>query len=150
MEVSVARKAKKIERTLRTDSHPIAHTAAVVLLFLDNLPPSTSYLRAGALTLLGLGPLDAPVKDVIVLVTPLCEGIAEEFTEVRVVRLVVEAEGDSAVQQQRMLSGRSQHSESATLFCCDSNTSYDTCVIAYAPVSQHALPLRRRHARPAH
>ena len=111
MEVSVARKAKKIERTLRTDSHPIAHTAAVVLLFLDNLPPSTSYLRAGALTLLGLGPLDAPVEDVVVLVALANEEVAEELTEVRVVGLVVEAEGTSVVQEDPELVGETAAEE---------------------------------------
>lgn len=46
---------------------------------------------------------DAPVEDVIVLETLADEQVAEEFAEVRVVRLVVEAEGATIVKEDAKL-----------------------------------------------
>ena len=71
---------------------------------LDNLSPSCSAL-AGSSTVVLDTPLDAPVEDVVVLVSFVDEGIPEELPQVGVVRLVVEPQGLSIVQEDGELVG---------------------------------------------
>ena len=63
-----------------------------------NLPPSCSALARSSTVLLN-APLDTPVKDVVVLISFADEKIAEELPQVRVVRLVIEPQGTSVVQE---------------------------------------------------
>ena len=63
-----------------------------------NLPPSRSALARSSTVLLNF-PLDTPVKDVVVLISFADKKIAEELPQVRVVRLVIEPQGMSIVQE---------------------------------------------------
>ena len=87
------------------DLHSIA--GAVLILFLDDLAPGSSLLGAGALAVFLGATLDAPVEDVVVLVTLTNKEITEELAEVRIVRLVVEAKSTSVVEEDAKLVGES-------------------------------------------
>ena len=79
--------------------HPVACT--VIFVVLDDLSPTcTSLLATGTSAAIILSTsLDAPIEDVVVLVSFANEEIAEEFAKVRIVRLVVEAKSTGIVEE---------------------------------------------------
>lgn len=82
-----------------------------MILLLYHFPPSGN-LRARALALLlHLAPLNAPVEDVVVLVTLTDEEVAEQLAKVRIVGLVVEAKGTGVVQKDAKLVGEAATEE---------------------------------------
>jgi hypothetical protein len=63
-----------------------------------NISSCNNLLAASASTTITLGtPLNATIKNIVILVAFMNEEITEEFAEIRVVRLIIEAEGMSIV-----------------------------------------------------
>ena len=78
--------------------HAIAR--AVVFLFLNYLAPRNTNLGRGSLAaVVASTSLDAPVKNIIILVTFTDKEIAEKFSQIGVIRFVVEAESPGVVQK---------------------------------------------------
>jgi hypothetical protein len=77
--------------------HPI--TGMVILIILNNFPlASGNLLATSASATITLGtPLNTPIKNIVVLVAFMNEEVVEEFVEIRVVRLIIEAEVTSTV-----------------------------------------------------
>jgi hypothetical protein len=90
--------------------HPVA--SAVVLFVLDDLATTAcgSLARARGTIVLGAA-LDAPVEDIVVLVSLAHKEIAEELAQVRVVGLVVEAQGARVVEEDAELVGEATTEE---------------------------------------
>jgi hypothetical protein len=77
----------------------------MLLFFLDDFAPSHSCLLTGSAAFVLGTPLDAPIEDIIVLVTFTYEEVSEKFAKVRVVGLVIEAKSAGVVQEDPELVG---------------------------------------------
>jgi len=73
----------------------------VIFVILDNLSPTcTSILATGTSTAIILGTsLDAPIEEVVVLVSFMNEEITEEFVKVQIVRLIIKAKSTGIVEE---------------------------------------------------
>lgn len=71
----------------------------MVFLLLDDFPATGSSLGAGACSVILSVALDAPIKDVVVLVALTNKEVSEELAEIRIVGLVVETKGAGVVQK---------------------------------------------------
>jgi len=82
------------------------------VLFLHDLPSASRWLGATARTSILLSvTLNAPVENVIILVTFTNKKITEKFAEVRIIRLVVETKSASIVQEDAELIGEATTEE---------------------------------------
>jgi hypothetical protein len=130
---------------VRGDPYSHAVTRAVIVFFLDDLAPGSCLGSRRRIVILS-GSLNAPVKDIVVLVAFADKKVPEEFAQVRVIRLVVEAEGTSVVQEDSELVG-----ESATEKISGSShfLLHDAVVLLLLGGSLEALP-RKRPAEEVH
>ena len=74
----------------------------MILFILNNFTPGFLPACPCAAVILS-APLDTPVEDVVVLVTLTHEEVTEEFTEVRVVGLVIKTKGTGVVEEDTKL-----------------------------------------------
>jgi hypothetical protein len=87
----------------RVDIHSAA--GAVSILLLQYFPPPCINLLPCSTVVVRSTPLNAPVKDIVVLVALLNKEVAEEFTKVGVVWLIIEMKRSSIVQKDAKLVG---------------------------------------------
>lgn len=71
----------------------------MLIIILNNLTSASSLSAATGPAVLSGSTLNAPVEDIVVLVTLTDKEVTEELAEVRVIRLVVETEGASVVEE---------------------------------------------------
>jgi hypothetical protein len=85
----------------------------VMFIFLtDDFPPSGSGLGTAAGSVIILyAPLDAPIKDTIILVSLANEQVPEQLAQVQVVGFIIEAERTSIVQEDAELIGEATAEE---------------------------------------
>lgn len=84
--------------------HAVAGAGFVILLE-DFASAGTGLGTGSSAAFVNGGALDAPVKDVVVLVTFTNEKVTEELAEVRVVRLVIEPQSTGVVEEDAELIG---------------------------------------------
>jgi hypothetical protein len=82
--------------SVRTENHI---TGTVILIIPNNFPPASSNLLAtsASATIIPDTPMNVPIKNIVVLVAFMNKEVMEEFVEIRVVRLIIEAEVTSTV-----------------------------------------------------
>jgi len=79
--------------------HPIAWAIVSNVVLLNDLPATSSLAaRSSSSVILG-SPLNAPVEDIIVLVTLTDEKVTEELAQIGIIGLIVEAESAAVVEE---------------------------------------------------
>lgn len=85
-----------VSKTPVLHSHPVRRLQISALLVANNLASARLAFRVA-------GPLNAPVKHVIILVSLADKQVTEEFTQVGIIGLVVEAERTAVVEEDSKL-----------------------------------------------
>lgn len=89
-----------------------AVTGTMFVLLLHDLPATSRCLGAAARTCVLLGvALNTPIKDVIILIAFTNKEIAEKLAEVGVIRLIIETESASIIQEDAKLVGETTTKE---------------------------------------
>ena len=90
-------------------SHTIACT--MVFFFLDYLAPRNGFGTGWLEAILLSATLNAPIKDIVILVALTNEEITEEFAQIGIVWLIIEAKSASIIQEDAKLGGESTTEE---------------------------------------
>ena len=116
--------------------HAVAGAGFVILLE-DFASAGTGLGTGSSAAFVNGGALDAPVKDVVVLVTFTNEKITEELAEVRVVRLIIKAQSTRVVQEDTKFVGEPTAKKVSG---CRHLLLHDTVVLLLLRSGLEALP----------
>jgi hypothetical protein len=86
-------------------------TGTMIFFLLNDFPASGSSLCAAACSIILSAALDAPIKDIIVLIALADKEISEELAEIGIIGLVIKAKGSSVVQKDTELIGKTTAKE---------------------------------------
>ena len=119
------------------EDHLHAITCTVVFFLLDYPAPRSNFGTGWLDAIIMSATLNTPIKDVVILVALTNEEITEEFAQVGIVRLIIEAKSTSVIQEDAKLGGESTTQE---IRGSGHFLLHDTIVLLLLRCSLEALP----------